>query len=233
MAAQSGPSSSNPGVDSILYDDRSSEVIGASVVLIVLPSLAVFLRLLSRWMSHAGFWWDDAVATLAMIIACGPNIIILVALYYGFGKHIAVQPPQTIFTELKILYGFEFLYICAICSIKYSIILFQYRIFPIALFRRILRYATAYTVAFTGAGILIPIFQCIPIHTFWDTFAGKLDPQVKVRCINLELYFLIYGGINTVTDFILLALPIPILWRLKTGRPQKILLTGIFAMGLM
>ena len=39
-----------------LAQDRRGEVIGASAALLILPTLAVALRLLSRWISRAGFW---------------------------------------------------------------------------------------------------------------------------------------------------------------------------------
>ena len=39
-----------------LVQSRAGEVIGASVPLLILPTVAVALRLLSRWMSRAGFW---------------------------------------------------------------------------------------------------------------------------------------------------------------------------------
>ena len=70
----------------------------------------------------------------------------------------------------------------------------------------------------------------------------------------MQLYFLISGSINAATDFALLALvsgrhdrfstygqetdqrsmvqPIPMLWRLRTSQPQKLVLTGIFTVGL-
>ena len=67
-----------------LAQDRRGEVIGASVPLLILPTLAVALRLLSRWMSRAGFWvscltysdkredlsidqWDDFTIVLACV----------------------------------------------------------------------------------------------------------------------------------------------------------------------
>ena len=66
-----------------LAQDRRGEVIGASVTLLILPTLAVALRLLSRWMSRARFWvscliysdkreglsnyqWDD----FTIVVAC-------------------------------------------------------------------------------------------------------------------------------------------------------------------
>ena len=39
-----------------LMQSRKNEVIGAAVPLLILPTAAVTLRLLSRWMSRAGFW---------------------------------------------------------------------------------------------------------------------------------------------------------------------------------
>ncbi|KAL8687902.1 MAG: hypothetical protein Q9224_005021, partial [Gallowayella concinna] len=46
------------------YEDRSSHVIGSAIVLIILPTVAVILRLLSRWMSKAGLWvrWKSFMA---------------------------------------------------------------------------------------------------------------------------------------------------------------------------
>ena len=235
MATTVNPSTTIPISGPTLYDDRSSQVVGASIVLIVLPTIAVLLRLLSRWISRAGFWWDDAVVILAMIFAWGPNIVNLVSVHHGLGKHVYSQPEplEILLIQSKILYSFEFLYILAINTIKYSILLFLYRIFPIAQFRRILKFALAYVISFSTTCVLVTIFQCVPIHDFWDTLGGRFSPRDGGRCINVKFYFLIAGAINTVTDFALLALPIPILWRLKTGRPQKLLLTGIFTMGLV
>lgn len=44
----------NPPV--VSNEDRSSHVVGSAVVLIILPTVTVILRLLSRWMSKAGLW---------------------------------------------------------------------------------------------------------------------------------------------------------------------------------
>lgn len=93
--------------------------------------------------------------------------------------------------------------------------------------------ALAFVITFTVICTFVSIFQCRPIHDFWDTLAGKLSEKLGGRCINIGRYFLISGSINTIIDFTLLALPIPILWRLRTGTPQKLVLTGIFIMGLV
>ncbi|KAL8636285.1 MAG: hypothetical protein Q9228_006308, partial [Teloschistes exilis] len=50
------------------------------------------------------------------------------------------------------------------------------------------------------------MFQCVPIHKFWETLGGQLAPQLGGRCINVRHYFLISGAVNAFTDFALLAL---------------------------
>lgn len=82
----------------------------------------------------------------------------------------------------------------------------MHRIFPIVEFRRLLKACLVFVIALTFTFVLVSVFQCIPIHKFWETFAGKLSPQLGGKCINVQLYFLISGGINTFTDFALLAL---------------------------
>ncbi|KAI4204796.1 MAG: hypothetical protein LQ350_000862 [Teloschistes chrysophthalmus] len=125
-------------------------------------------------------------------------------------------PPAAIVDWFKYLYAFEFLYTLGMATVKYSVLCFMHRIFPVVQFRRLLK-----------------LGLCVPIHKFWETLGGELAPQLGGRCINVRHYFLISGAINTFTDFALLALPIPILWRLRTGKPQKWLLTAIFTVGLI
>ena len=134
-------------------------------------------------------------------------------------------------------------------SVKFSIILFQYRIFPVARYRRILILWGVFTACLTTSSMLVCIFQCIPISGFWKTFAGTLP---GARCVNVTKFIIIAGSINATTDFILLAMvrpcffpygrtalltdllqPIPLLWRLRTGTLQKLILTGIFGVGLV
>lgn len=86
---------------------------------------------------------------------------------------------------------------------------FLYRIFPIVQFRRILKASLVFVIALTIACVFVSIFQCVPIHKFWETLGGKFAPQLGGRCINVQNYFVISGSINTFTDFALLAMVCP------------------------
>ena len=99
---------------------------------------------------------------------------------------------------------------------------------------------------------IVTILLCTPIDAFWNSFAGQLPDKEGFHCINVHLFFLLSGAINTILDFILLVVvrtkfessnhlsvlindrlkPIPMVWRLETTRHQKLILTSIFTLGL-
>ena len=84
--------------------------------------------------------------------------------------------------------------------------MFQYRIFPIVQFRRILMYCGIFVVGFTTSIILVFIWQCTPISAFWKTLAGLLPSEHPSHCIKVERFLIIIGSINAATDFALLVL---------------------------
>lgn len=49
-----------------LAADQGPRIVASMIALIVLPTLFVIARLISRRVSHAGYWYDD----LLIIIAC-------------------------------------------------------------------------------------------------------------------------------------------------------------------
>lgn len=49
------------------FNDRQVQLIAVIITCLVLSTLAVVLRLLVRWFSAAGFWWDDGVVILALV----------------------------------------------------------------------------------------------------------------------------------------------------------------------
>ena len=56
-----------PGID--LNANQGPRLVGSMIVLIVLPTLFVIARLVSRKVAQAGYWWDD----LLVVFACVSN----------------------------------------------------------------------------------------------------------------------------------------------------------------
>ena len=85
-------------------------------------------------------------------------------------------------------------------------ILFQYRIFPVRSFRRILIACGIFVLLFETASSLVFVLPCVPVHNFWTIYIVPHDVGEPSHCINYVKFLLVNGAINTVTDFALLVL---------------------------
>ena len=70
------------------------------------------------------------------------------------------------------------------------------------------------------------IFLCSPPAHFWSS-------RVKGHCMNeLKLWFT-NAGLNIATDFALLILPMPIIYKLRLPKKQKVVLGCIMSLGAL
>ncbi|CAL8584661.1 hypothetical protein XPA_010249 [Xanthoria parietina] len=216
MAASIPP----PGLD--LSADQGGRIVASMTALIILPTLAVLARLTSRQLAHAGFWYDDLWVVIALCLSYGPIICVLVSQSTnGFGRHIWALGESNAIQFMRILYIYEVFYYASCSAIKICILLFYRRIFPVREIKRVLQIAMAVVVAYFVGSLLSALFQCTPIHKFWHRDAPG-------HCVDGNQIILIPGAINTVLDFIIIGLPLPLLWKLRTTTSQKSVLTGIF-----
>ena len=67
-----------PGID--LHADQGSRVISSGIVLIVLPTVFVIVRFVSRVIAKAGFWWDDLLVVVSLMLSYGPNTAMIICM---------------------------------------------------------------------------------------------------------------------------------------------------------
>ncbi|KAI4087470.1 MAG: hypothetical protein LQ344_006759 [Seirophora lacunosa] len=233
------PPTGEPGFD--LYANQQGRIIASSVAFIVLTTAFVSLRLLSRRLSRAGLWWDDYLAVIAMssfhpyrplrrLWQPSLQLITSAEIHHGYGRHIYIYSSQDASVKkrlwLRTLYVFEPIYHTSTTFAKYSMwvllgLLFYYRVFAIRQFKGVLYILAAFVTCYVLSVDFACLFQCTPVQSFWDE-------AVPGHCINIDHMFIASGSMNVVLDFIIFALPIPLLWRLRTSFNQKIVLTAIF-----
>ena len=109
---------------------------------------------------------------------------------------------------------------------KVSTLILYARIFPLQNLNWILWILALIFVANSVIPILITILQCSPVKGAWDPF-------VQAKCINIMTIFMALNIVNVVTDVILVAMPLPHLWRLQMPRSTRIELVGIFSVGIL
>lgn len=69
------------------------------------------------------------------------------------------------------------------------------------------------------------IFQCLPIQGFWD------KKIVSVCGVDVNSFFIGNAVPNIVTDWALLLLPLPYIWRLHRNTVQKLAIYATFLLG--
>ncbi|KAL9599995.1 MAG: hypothetical protein Q9219_003464 [cf. Caloplaca sp. 3 TL-2023] len=115
---------------------------------------------------------------------------------------------------------------------KISLLLFLWRVFHVDKKFRVAAWTlSAVLVLWSLVSFLLCIFSCRPLKASWDI---RLILNPKTRC-NPKSYDVInmHGFCNILTDFGLLCLPIPMLWKLQMTLKKKIGVGAVFATGIL
>ena len=150
----------------------------------------------------------------------------MVAYQNGLGQHIAVLPPGTTVRQEKVSYWFELIYVMGIGFNKYSILFFYRRLFPgrplLILLQTVGSIVLIWQIAIGSAFI----WQCNPVRKAWDV-------AIPGTCIEVIKLWLGNALPNIVTDFIIITIPLPLIWKLRISLSQRIALCGVFLTGCL
>ena len=127
-----------------------------------------------------------------------------------------------VFYYLKVVYVDELLWYTSFTLTKLSVLCFYNRVFGSTPGLKIaLKIIAAIILSWWIALFLSSIFQCKPISDAW-----MRGPESK--CFGLQPFFLAQTVPNLITDFAILFIPLPILWRLHLRLSRKVTLILVF-----
>ncbi|EKG19111.1 integral membrane protein [Macrophomina phaseolina MS6] len=145
----------------------------------------------------------------------------------GLGKDIWTLPFHSVDSTLYIFYVQEHLYIICTVLIKISFLLFYFRIFPDATFRKVVGATMIFAICF-GIGALFGFaFQCTPIDRAWHGW----DDEHPGFCVDINALVLIAASLNICADFWIIVLPIPGIFRLQSSVRMKLQISAMFCTG--
>lgn len=221
-----------------------------SVLMVILAGIFVLLRLAIRF--HRGrLGWDDWTILTSLIcsvlltitecsgmigqldtrqplyIGLSTNIALSPAVHNGYGKHASDLSHAEQIRALKWFFGAQVVYKIVITVNKVSFFCLYLRIFTMPTFRRICFIGIGVVTSWGLAYVLVTIFQCKPIASFWDK--GIKSP----KCLDNEAMWMSYSVINIIFDLIILTLPVKPIRQMRLPKAKKIGLLVIFAMGTL
>lgn len=141
----------------------------------------------------------------------------------GLGHHAMQVAPEKLAQGPKYFYAWILTFEIAITLPKYSAILFYVRIFRLnsTLFRMNVYTGLTLVTAWALFAILLAIFQCIPVQKAWL-------PLTPGHCVDSYQWVVGNATTNVIVDLHITLMPLPVLWKLHTGRARKMVLTGLF-----
>ncbi|KAL8774200.1 MAG: hypothetical protein Q9194_004095 [Teloschistes cf. exilis] len=174
---------------------------------------------------------SQAIPQLATIPQCavweyGLSIVQFLAVHHGFGRHILLLDLDQVTAFSKLFFATTCIFPVAAAALKFSVLFFYHRIFPIRAFTLWNIAIGVIVIAWFIAFIVSQFLTCRPIAFYWD----KSIPGG--HCINSNhVAYYITSPPDILTNVAILVLPIPWLWNLQMQRRRKVVLTFIFLLG--
>jgi hypothetical protein len=81
---------------------------------------------------------------------------------------------------------------------------------------------TAWWIAFFGG----TMGDCVPLRKLWT-------PKLPGVCVDQNKACGSTGIAHIILDLIILLLPLPVIWKLRTDKVKKVMISGLFLMGIL
>ncbi|KAJ5328835.1 hypothetical protein N7541_001037 [Penicillium brevicompactum] len=204
---------------------RGWEMIEIVTVLVFLSLVSVVLRMFARLRRRVGFGVDDYLSSVSIVLLIAMLIeLILWCSIGGNGAHAADLDPKTFMNYWKIFLANQFTYFLLCPCIKISIICFYRRVFATPRFQQF-TFGLNILIAAWGTGIFLACAgQCRPLRAYWDK-------NIEGSCFDAQEFIIVNQAFNILIDFVILGLPIPMIWNLHRAWQDKLALNGVFALG--
>ncbi|KAF2665500.1 MFS general substrate transporter [Microthyrium microscopicum] len=208
-------------------ESRGPIVLVVTAVILILSTLFVLLRLISKFGVVRRVAWDDYFMILAWFLAFGLSFAICYGTRVGLGMHENTVPQEWQSALKKSEFAFSVLYNPALMATKTSILTFYLSLSHGNKFFRYSTFATLAVVNIAGIALtFLNIFQCRPMTAIFKT-----PVPATARCTDIVTLYLSSAPANIITDLAILFLPMPILTAMRLPRKQKTILVITFGFG--
>ncbi|KAI1645356.1 uncharacterized protein F4817DRAFT_183682 [Daldinia loculata] len=216
----------HPGPETKGHLGMTVGIILASVVTITLT-----IRLYTRKWLTRGFGLDDIFIILAYFPSTAFTLIGIITEEKLQRNHHNRNGESNLSTDsLQIVFANQILFDLATSLTKLSILILLYRLTTAARDRNV-TIAVLVLIGIIGVNcfvfILVSFLQCIPLSAFWD---HSVRPQ---HCIDWAAHMLAASIINTITDWVVVLIPIWVALGLNLPIRQVGIVIFLFGLGIL
>ncbi|KAJ5562839.1 hypothetical protein N7461_001600 [Penicillium sp. DV-2018c] len=211
---------------------RGHGVVIVNVICMSLALLVVSLRLYTRLRITCSAGIDDVLIVIGLIFAIAMAVITSIATQsYGMNRHVWDIEVSQLVTVQKLNLCFQIMFSMASCFTKISLLWFCRRLIGkgnFAMYNLAFILCMVFVGLSSGMFTIISIFQCTPVRAYWE-----ISPTGPYHCMNDGAIVFSASVINIFTDFLVTALPMPLIWSLKLPARQRLAVISIFALGVV
>ncbi|OJD36180.1 uncharacterized protein BKCO1_13000165 [Diplodia corticola] len=176
--------------------------------------------------------WDDYFILVAMLLCAVETAMMLAQVEYGWGNHASELSLEQLNKTQMYRWIFQIVSFFTIFTIQISVCCLILRMMRGATTfgnecRRCVWTVILFVIIRLIVNVAVQIGQCKPVHRYWEV---QLRPN---GCINIGLWVMITSYLNAFTDIILLALPMPLIYKLQIHIKQKVGIVIIFLTGVI
>jgi len=213
----------------VQYNEHRHHFILTASICIPIASVAIILRFIARYNRRQNYFAEEWFAVASLITFLVYNALCLYEGEHGSGYDPRKLPYPVLVTYLKIVTVSGIMVALSIGAAKFSILFLYMRVFSVddKFHRAIKIVAIIHTLWLIGT-ILALVLYCSPVEKAWQP-----SPLVKGHCFSYAKLTVALEVPNALMDFVIMALPMSMLRKLRIPLQDKIALAFIFFLGGM
>ncbi|CZS93231.1 related to integral membrane protein PTH11 [Rhynchosporium agropyri] len=221
-------------VEGYVFETRGPRILTsmsiAIATMIIITGLRLGLRIFRR-----GLWvgLDDYTIVPGVLLAiCWPTLQMCAVIYGGAGKHMYDITYEE-FANFKHFSNLSKpIFFISVGMIKVSICFFNRRLTsmtsrPWLIFNNVF---LVLLVAYIILSLFWTIFQCNPAFAGWDPIRVAKEGK-EFQCMSDNIVGSTLSVIHVIMDFVLLSVPLIVLWKVRMGWGTKLRLYFVFSIG--
>jgi hypothetical protein len=186
----------------------------------------VAVRFYTRWRIVYVLGVEDWMLLVALILS-GLNMAATIRqAFYGLGKHDGDIPPGNMAPLLQANWMSLLWYGLSLNATEISILLLYIRILSYQHIKHAAYTMLVLVVVFTVWLVVSLLTACIPLQAYWDQ-------SVQASFCWPQSVWWTSMGVHMVTDFVIILLPLPVIFRLRIRWQEKLLLYCLFTFGFL